>query len=143
VSGLDPNTPPVGRQPFAAPVKPSGRFLWYGGISGSEGNPRSETAMPDTYRVGGERFTREQAEALKERGLRPEAVETMTVKRQATDREIYCGVGRLPPVFAMECPVVKREADKVRVISPSGQLAWVRPDGWVKAPRTRPIQGYM
>lgn len=143
MTALDPNTPPVGRQPFIVTISPSKIFPWYGAIPGSEGNPQSATAMRDIYRVGGARFTSQQMGEMKNRRIDPASVETMTVQRQASDREIYCGVGRLPPVFAMECPVVKREADKVRVISPSGQLAWVRPDGWVKAPRTRPIQGYM
>jgi hypothetical protein len=100
VTELDPNTPPVGRQQFIVTITPSKIFPWYGFIPGSQGNPRSDTAMPDIYRVGGARFTSQQTGEMHKRRIDPAEVETITVKRQATDREIYCGVGRLPPVFA-------------------------------------------
>ena len=65
----------------------------------------------------------------------PPTVEVITVRRQATDREMWWPIGSPPPVFAFECPVIHRRADgKVRVIAPAGMVKLVRADGWAGFP---------
>lgn len=136
---LDPNTPPVGRQPFQVRWTPSKPYPWYGSIPGSAGNPKSPEVHADVYRQGGERFTVQQMVEMERRHIDPATVSTMTVRRQATSTDVYYSRQSLPPVFAMECPVLwtRRVDGMVAVIAPSGEVKHVRPDGWIKAPRTR------
>lgn len=130
---LNPDKAPVGRQPLHAiwtPSKP--RFPWFGTIRGAE---QTKLAF-----VGGDRFTVEQEAALIEMGRDIPTAPAITVKRQASGDEIYCGPYDLPEVFACECPTTGRTKadDKVQVVTPSGSLAWVRPDGWAQRPRRTP-----
>lgn len=113
---LDPNTPPIGRQPALAKWTPSAPFLWYGSI------------------VEGERFTQEQHAQLIRRGLSAADVPTMTVKRQAKREEHYWPFTELPPVFAFECPIIGKRGDKVKVIAPNGDAKLVAADGWAHRP---------
>ncbi len=127
----DPDLPPIGRQPKVRYITPSKPNPWYGTI---DGYAESEFAQ-----VGGARFTLEQQYGLACRGLVADTVETITAKRQATDREMWWPAGQLPPVFAFECPVVGRHHDgRLRVISPSGTEKLIREDGWTSWPKTKP-----
>lgn len=134
--GFDPNAvEPIGRQPSRLYISPSKTYLWYGCIIGGTHN--------DLATVGGLQFTEQQTEAMCARGVDPETCEVMTVKRQATDREICSGWGVMPPVFAFDCPVLGRRADgKVKIITPSGDAKFIRGDGWANKPRTRPGSGF-
>jgi len=136
--GLDPNrVEPIGRQParrFCTPSKPN---PWYGDIVGGTKVLHAE--------VGGERFTAQQAAALRERANDPLTIATITVKRQATLREANeaCWrVGELRPVFAFECPVIGRgRGGKLMVIAPAGDIKWIEGDGWAEPPSWRPNMG--
>ena len=121
---LDPDTPPIGRQPDRIVIIPSKRQPWYGAI------------------IDGRRFTRQQQNALIERGADIATAHAMTVKRQATHREMWWPTGQLPPVFAFECPIVGRRANgRVSVIAPDGQPVGVFSDGWAHRPYRRPKLG--
>ncbi len=123
----NPDTPPIGRQGHFD----TGPACWFGTILGGTKNRAAQE--------GGERFTREQLYELNARGLDPETVETMTVKRQATQDEIWFPRTSMPPVLAFECPVIGKHADgRPRVIAPNGTERIVQADGWNKRPRTRP-----
>ena len=121
---LDPNTPPIGRQPDRVHITPSRSQPWYGAI------------------VTGRRFTRQQEAELIKLGADIATAEAITVKRQATGRELWWPTGQLPPVYAFECPVILRRADgRVKVITPSGERKLVRADGWAHPPRRNPASG--
>ena len=108
---------PVGRQPDIKLVTPSSVNPWYGTIV--EGRP----------------FTKEQEAQLISRGIGPVGCEAIEVRRNATDREFYWGIGQRPPFFAFQCPVIGRMADgRIKVISPSGFPKIVLRDGWVTRP---------
>lgn len=122
---LDPNTPPVGRQPATPVIIPSKRQPWYGAI------------------IEGHRFTRQQENELIKLGADIATAEAMTVKRQATDREYCWPTSQLPPVFAFECPVLAKRADgRFKVIAPSGERKIVFADGWAHRPKRRPSMGF-
>ena len=141
--GWDPDAmEPIGRQPARCYVTPSKPYPWYGGIVGGKPNERTADLMADSAIVGGERFTRQQTVELINRRM-DAAGPTVLGKRQATDRELVCGPGQMPAVFAFECPVIRRRTDgAILVISPSGQALHVCADGWVKPPRRRPRAGW-
>ena len=127
----DPDKEPLGRQPAVRYITPSkAPNPWYGSIVGYTADEWAQK--------GGDRFTLEQQHALACRGLNPDTVETMTVKRQATTQEVYWMPGELPEVYAFECPVVGHHKDgRPRVISPSGYEKIVRQDGWTTWPKTK------
>lgn len=129
----NPDTPPIGRQGYHCHWTPSGKAPspWFGTIINGIKNRAAQE--------GGERFTREQLYELNARGLDPETVETMTVKRQATQDEVWFARTSMPPVFAFDCPVIGKGTEgRIRVIAPGGPTKLVQPDGWAKPPRTRP-----
>lgn len=104
----------VGRQPETPVIIPSKPNPWYGAI------------------IDGSVFTREQLSELEKRDRDPATVERMTVRRNATDREMWWPNGSLPPVYEFECPVLGRRADgRVRVIAPNGFGKLVYSDGWI------------
>lgn len=124
---------PIGRQALHAiwtPSKP--RYPWFGTVRNGE---RTKLAF-----VGGDRFTEEQETALIALGRDIPTAPTMLVKRQALYGEITRGCYDLPEVFHCECPTTgKVKADgKIQVIAPSGDLAWVYPDGWALRPYRTP-----
>ncbi|GEM_PF-3452155 len=130
---LDPDKEPVGRQALNAiwtPSKP--RYPWFGTV-------RNGT-QTDLAFVGGDRFTEEQEAALIELGRDIPTAPAMLVKRQALYNEIWRGGYDLPEVFHCECPTTgKIKADgKIQVIAPSGDVAWVHPDGWAARPYRTP-----
>lgn len=118
-----------GRQPLSHSIRiaPSNPNPWYGSIiGGTDGSNGIE---------GGERFTVEQRMRLRERGLDPAQVETVTVKRNATHNEAYWGIGQVPPQFHFDCPVIGRgRTGKLKVICPAGWVVDVNPDGWSGKP---------
>ncbi len=108
---------PLKRQPDQIYIVPSKPNAWYGDWN------------------EGERFSGYQLLAMRSLDLDPATVEVITVRRQATDREMWWPIGSPPPVFAFECPVIHRRADgKVRVIAPAGMVKLVRADGWAGFP---------
>ncbi|MBB5697024.1 hypothetical protein [Sphingomonas yantingensis] len=110
----------VGRQPATPRVIPSHPNPWYGGI------------------VDGDPFTTQQRAELSRLSIDPAAVERMTVRRNASDAEMWWPAGSLPPVYQFECPVLGRRADgRVRIISPSGMGKLVFADGWVTGRQAR------
>lgn len=134
--GLDPDAvKPVGRQPALRVYTPSKPNPWHGTIIDYE--------VVNYAQTGGERFTGQQVCTLHEMELNPATVEVITVKRQPSSREWGVPrVGELPDVFAFDCPVIERRRDgKIKVISPSGNLNWIEPTGWVSPPSTRPYRG--
>ena len=128
---MDPDTPPVGRQPARVQIAPSKSYPWYGSIRGG---------VADAIGIkGGDRFTVQQEAELIRQGRDVPTAEALLVKRQASARELYWPLGQLPPVFAFQCPVIGHRADgKVKVISPSGDVKHVLPDGWSHRPFRRP-----
>ncbi|MDQ2762169.1 MAG: hypothetical protein M3Y22_01320 [Pseudomonadota bacterium] len=127
----DPDTPPVGRQPSRVQIAPSKSYPWYGSIRGGTSEKFGVT--------GGERFTTQQQAALIQQGRDILTAESLLVKRQANDNELCWALGDLPPVYAFECPVLGRRKDgKVKVVSPSGDVKHVLPDGWAHRPYRRP-----
>lgn len=104
----------LGRQPEVLYFTPSRPNPWYGTI------------------VEGERFTVEQSRELTKRGLDARTVETMTVKRNCTSREMYFPLGVPVPEYHFECPVLGRRADGwVSVITPMGATKYVAPNGYI------------
>jgi hypothetical protein len=78
----------------------------------------------------GDRFSREQLYQLAARNLAADEVETLVVRRKATIRELWWGPNDNTPIFEFECPVLSRQRDaRVKVISPSGVIKLVWPDG--------------
>lgn len=108
----------LGRQPAKLWITPSAPNAWY-------------SMEP----ICGDELTAEQKLGLASMGLAADSVEVITVKRNATDREMYWGVGQCPPQYHFPCPVVGRRRDgKIDVISPSGMRKLVGHDGWVGKP---------
>jgi hypothetical protein len=118
----------IGRQPSCIRVTPSkAPSPWYGAIVGGE-----KTGFNGHSIAGGQRFTEQQVAQLIERGRDVLTVETMTVRRNSTDAEIWSGINQPRPVYEFECPVIHRRADgRVRVIAPSGAEKLVEADGWI------------
>lgn len=139
MSRPDPNTPPIGRQPYAILIAPSRRYPWYGQIVGA--HVVTGPTGPIAY-AGGERFTNQQVDAVRKLGLDPTTIATMMVKRQALKDELWIPLGQLPPVFAFDCPVIGNWRGKVRVIAPDGQKSLVFPDGWGHRPIRIPRDPY-
>jgi len=126
--------PIVGRTPLSYKITPSKSQPWYGTVTGAF--VRTTIAI-----VGGDRFTQQQMFALEDRGIDPVEVESITVRREASMEEIWVGFRSYSPVLGMECPVLTRRGDgKIKVIAPSGELKWVRPDGWAHKPTRNPGQ---
>ena len=126
-----------GRQPNRIHINPSRQYPWYGAIVGGV-----LTGFDNRSVTGGERFTEQQADQLRKRRLNPETVEAMTVRRNSTDREIWCPIGQLRLVYEFECPVLSRQADgRARVIAPSGSVKLVEADGWTSPYRRRGMGG--
>lgn len=113
---LDPDTPPIGRQPEVRRIVPSKPNPWYGSFQ------------------DGRRFSAEQERELLKRGRDVLTAPALLVKRQATHDEHYWPVGTLPPVFAFEAPIIGKRGDKVKVIAPSGDAKLVAADGWSHRP---------
>lgn len=109
----------VGRQPAVIHIVPSKQQPWYGAI------------VPD------HRFTAQQLAQLGKRGLDPTTVGVLTVRRNATTREMYWPLGSLPPVYAFDCPVIAHGTDRVTVIAPDGSTRKVYLDGWTTPPPKR------
>lgn len=115
----------MGRQPERLYFAPSKSHPWYGTINGED------------------RFTVEQVRELMSLGRDPLTAEAIKVHRQATSREMWWPTDYAPPVFEFECPVITRRKDsKVKVITPSGETAWVRADGWAGFPDKRNWSAY-
>ncbi len=108
-----PAYPAIGRQPEVRHHIPSKPNPWYGSV------------------VEGDDLTVQQRMALADLGDRAPA-EIMTVRRYATDREMYWGTDNsVRPYFEFTCPVVRRRADgRIYVISPIGDVKLIRDDGW-------------
>ncbi len=127
----------IGRQPYFVLVTPSKTpFPWYGCIVGGE-----RTGFDGHSITGGQRFTEQQVAQLIKRGWDVLTVDTMIVRRNSADAEIWCPIGQPRAVYEFECPIVHRRADgRVRVIAPSGAEALVEGDGWT-TPWKRPWRG--
>lgn len=125
----------IGRQPRHILVTPSKQpSAWYGQIRGGQVSPLGVD--------GGERFTVQQQEQLIARGIDIPTAESITVFRNAADREVWWPAGTLPPVWSFECPVIRRLATgQVRVIAPSGAEEIVEHDGWTRPARGRFAKG--
>ena len=88
----------------------------------------------------GHQFTDRQLRALQDRGIDPEACETIEVRSRATCREVWApvdawtGKQQLPDSL-IDCPVVGRLRGLVQVITPTGKVESVQPDGRVRAPK--------
>ena len=133
---LDPDTPPVGRQPSSyklAPSKPTNP--WYGAIA--------EGVRERLGVTGGRRFTVEQERALIKLAIDPLMVTGLMVKRQATPEEVWWPNSQLPPVYAFECPVIGKTVDRVRVIAPNGSKKLVLESGWIHHPYRDPFKLFM
>lgn len=127
----------IGRQPDRIQINPSRQYPWYGAIVGGE-----LVGFGGHSIKGGERFTQQQSDQLRKRGRDADTVETMMVRRNSTDREIWSGIGQLRPVYEFECPVLSRQADgRARVIAPSGSVKLVEADGWTSPYSRRGIGG--
>ncbi len=134
-SRAEPTNPrePSGRQPDVLHITPSKPNPWYGTI------------------VPGEKFTAEQMAELAARRL--SCVEMITVRREATDREMYWPIGAWAPVYAFDCPVIGQRVEKFtidgrqitlarpKVIAPNGEAKLIRADGWVRRPSRSPKGG--
>jgi hypothetical protein len=115
----------AGRMPKSVTISPSGEYPWYGRYQ------------------DGRRLSEQQHNALISAGADPVNPETITVRRNATDREMWWGIGQYPPYFEFECPVVARLADgRIKVISPSGANKIVLRDGWATRPGKRKVGWY-
>jgi hypothetical protein len=112
----------LGRQPVTCYITPSKPNPWYGTIVGG--------VVARVAVSGGEQFTAEQSHALSERGLDAGEVETITVTRNATTRELYWPSSGRAPQFQFDCPVICRRKDRVQIISPSGMIEWVDASGF-------------
>ncbi|MDO7841112.1 hypothetical protein [Sphingomonas immobilis] len=109
------------RQPDRIQITPSASQPWYGWCD------------------EGQRFTRAQLHGMKHRGIDPETVEAITVKRSATSREMWWPTNQAAPVFEFDCPVMSRRRDgRLNIMAPSGEIKPVEADGWVKRPKARP-----
>ena len=125
-----PTGDPIGRQPHPVIITPSKPQPWYGSIV--SGEIRAGAV------VGGETLTREQCASMASLKLGPEPP-TLTVKRQATDREMWWPLGSLPPILAFECPIIgDRKDGRVKVLAPSGVGKRVDADGWAHRPYRTP-----
>lgn len=114
----------MGRQPATLYVTPSGEHPWYG-----------------TY-LGNRALSEQQFNAMISAGLDLTSPETVTVRRNATDREMWWGLNSFPPYFEFECPVLSRLADgRIKVIAPSGANKIVLSDGWATRPGKRKSAG--
>lgn len=120
----------LGRQPATCYITPSKPNPWYGSIIGGVKGKLAVT--------GGERFTAEQTAAMREQGFDPGQDEVITITRNATTRELYWPKGSPPPQFQFDCPVLCRRNGHVKILSPSGLIEWVGPDGFAgRSPATK------
>ena len=102
--------------------------------------PSNQSAWDGSIRED-ERFTNEQMHAMAARGLIPAEVETLTVIRSASARELWWPPYTPAPVFHHECPILRRQKDtRVLVISPSGLPKLVWPDGKITRPKLKAIK---
>ena len=101
----------IGRQPEVCYFTPSKPNPWYGTI------------------IEGRRYTGEQLRALDALKVHPDKVASITVRRNATTREMWWPQGGTPPQYEFECPVRVRRGDRVQVISPAGLHVWINADG--------------
>jgi len=107
----------MGRMPANVLISPSREYPWYGRYQAD--------------RV----LTEQQYNALITAGADPTTAETITVRRNASEQELWWGTNQYPPYFEFECPVVARLADgRIKVIAPSGSNKIVLRDGWVTRP---------
>lgn len=98
--------------------------------------PSNQGYWEGTIREG-DRFTQEQLHAMVVRGLVADEVETLTVIRSASARELWWPKYTPAPVFHHECPVLRRQKDtRVLVISPSGVPKLVWPEGSITKPKS-------
>lgn len=108
------------RQPATIIITPSASQPWYG------------TAAE------GDRYTRQQLYHMVQRGMNPATAEAITVKREATSKEMWWPIGEAPPIFEFDCPIISRRRDgKLNVLTPSGDVKAVLDDGWVVAARRK------
>lgn len=127
----------IGRQPSFIQINPSRQYPWYGAIVGGQ-----VVGFGGHSITGGERFTEQQIATLRKRKLAADKVEAMAVRRNSTDREIYCPLNQLRGVYEFECPVVSRQADgRCRIIAPSGEIKLVEADGWTEPYRRGALGG--
>jgi len=113
----------LGRQPVTLYIAPSKPNPWYGTIVDGVAGKFAIT--------GGERFTAEQAFAIRQRDLDLAKLGVITVTRNATTREMYWPKSSPTPQYQFECPVLTRQRDgRVRIISPSGLIETVDADGF-------------
>jgi hypothetical protein len=113
----------LGRQPVTLYIAPSKPNPWYGTIVDGVAGKFAIT--------GGERFTAEQAFAIRQRGLDLAKLEVIAVTRNATTREMYWSKSSPTPQYQFECPVLARRRDgRISVISPSGLPEIVDADGF-------------
>jgi hypothetical protein len=133
---LNPNRPPIGRQPNEAKWTPSKADPWYyGSIRGFE--------VVRGALVGGERYTVEQQLAMAHHGIPLDTAEFMFVRRQATPQEWSMGYNGERVVFGFDCPILGLTPDeRIRVIGPDGKPHTVRQDGWGIAPSRKIVVRY-
>lgn len=113
-----------GFEPQAALVRwtPSARpYAWHG------------------FRQRGDRFSQQQVQAMVLRGIPLDTTDTLCVRRQMRDEEVWTPIGQVPGEYRFDCPVIgpgkgKMEG-RVLVIAPSGAATHVWPDGWAHRPR--------
>ena len=102
--------PLLGRQPDVIRITPSKPYpTWSGSI------------------VESDNLTVEQRMAIAQLGLNPDAIEIVTVHRQADCfSEVVCPANSPRPEFAFDCPVLSRGSDgRVKVIAPRGVAKFV------------------
>lgn len=109
---------PIGAQPDRIVINPSRAYPWYG-----------------AWRPG-DRFTEAQLYIIRRLGRDPVTIDTITVHREATTREMWWPTTQLPPVFAFDCPVLARGPEQVRIVAPDGTGKRIAASGWV-GPCTR------
>lgn len=71
-------------------------------------------------------FTDPQLKYLAGNNIDPATVEWMALRDTVTAREYWWPRGSRAPVYVMPCPVLERQPDKTRVLTPAAFIEWVR-----------------
>lgn len=110
--------PEVGENEYLLPskgvrIKPSDVNIWQG------------------VRKEDQRYTMGQLARMREKGIDPDTVEDVVVRRKVSHDEMWWPTFSPTPTFLMPCPILERRGDgsQCHVISPYGATAWVYSDG--------------
>lgn len=74
----------------------------------------------------GQLFTDPQLKWLADMNMPAASVEWIALRDAATAREYWWPKGSKAPVFVMPCPVLERQPDKIKVLTPAAFVEWVR-----------------